>query len=121
MYITILHKVKINPIVRFTVNHQHPVVLGYLGEFFLFQGSNWKALRKYILEDRNYSSVKATIDITRQDPLTCSINDTCSDPGHKYEFPSKVNQAQSEQQVQLQPRNITSLIVGWIYMANTRL
>ena len=44
------------------------------------------ALRKFILEERNYSSVWATIDITRWDPLTRPIKHTYSDPGHKYEI-----------------------------------
>ena len=51
------------------------------------------ALRKFILEERNYSSVQATIGITRWDPLTWSINNTCSDPGHKHELSFGVTQA----------------------------
>ena len=36
----------------------------------LLQGSNWLALRTFILEERNFSPVQATLDITRWDPLT---------------------------------------------------
>ena len=65
------------------------------------QGSNWMALRKFILEERNYSPVQG-IPLPRQlitPALTLAI---------KNEFSSKVTQAQSEQQAKFQPRNKTS-------------
>ena len=42
--------------------------------------------QEIILEERKFSPIQATLDITRWDPLTWSINNTCSDPGHKNEF-----------------------------------
>ena len=58
------------------------------------QGSDWIALRKFILQGRNYISVRATTDITRWDPFTWPIKHAYSDPGHKYEFSLKVARAQ---------------------------
>ena len=58
MYFTILCRVKTNPIVKFMVNYLYPVLLGYLGGFLYS-----KALRKFILEERNYTSAQTTIDI----------------------------------------------------------
>ena len=52
------------------------------------------ALRTFILEEKNSISVWASTDITRWDPLTWSIKHTYSDPGHKYEVPLKITQAQ---------------------------
>ena len=39
------------------------------------------ALREFVLEKRKFSSIQATLDITRWDPLTWPINNTCSDAG----------------------------------------
>ena len=61
------------------------------------QGNELIALRKFIVEERSYSSVWATIDIIRWDPLSWPVNHTCSDPSHKYEFSFKVTQAQSNE------------------------
>ena len=72
------------------------------------------ALIKFILEERNYSSVWAGTDITRWDPLIWPIKHTYSDPGHKYEFSLKVIQAQSEQQTkfQIKKKNAHSRLSG---------
>ena len=40
------------------VNYLYPVPLGHLGGFLYS-----KALRKFILEERNYTSTQTTIDI----------------------------------------------------------
>ena len=37
------------------------------------QGNDWIVLRKFIIEESSYSSVWATIDITRLDPLSWPI------------------------------------------------
>ena len=42
------------------------------------------ALRNFILEERNSSTGQA--NITKWDPLTWPVNDTCSEPGPKYSF-----------------------------------
>ena len=54
------------------------------------------ALIKFILEERNYSSVWAGTDITRWDPLTWPIKHTYSNRGHKYEFSLKVTLSQNK-------------------------
>ena len=43
-------------------------------------------------------SVSETTDITRWVSLTWPINNICSDLDHRYEFSSKVTQAQSRKQ-----------------------
>ena len=71
------------------------------------------AFRKFILEERNYSSVWAGTDITRWDPLIWPIKHTYSDPGHKYEFSLKVTQAQPEEAT-FQSKNVNSRLLGRI-------
>ena len=61
------------------------------------KGSNWMALRKFILEERSYSSVWATVNSTRWDSFTWLINHACSDHVYKCEFCFKLTQAPSEQ------------------------
>ena len=73
-----------------------------------FQGTDWPALRKLILEESKLSPAQATLDITRWDPLTWPVNNTCSDPGHIYEFSFRVTQAQSEQEAKFQLKVVTS-------------
>ena len=57
------------------------------------QGYNWMFFRKFTLEEGKISLLQATLDVTRQDPLMWPINNTCSSPGHKCEFSSKVLRA----------------------------
>ena len=77
----------------------------------LLQGSNWLALRKFILNKNIYSHIQVTIDITRWDSITGPINNACSDSGHKFEF-SSITQAQSEQQAKFQQRKKISQNYG---------
>ena len=66
-----------------------------------FQGFNWMALRKFILEEGNYSPVQGTPS-PRQLIIPALIL------AIKTEFSSKVTQPQSEQQAKFQARNKTS-------------
>ena len=50
-------------------------------------------LRKFILEEGEFIPVLPTHDTAR---WTWPINNTCSDPGHRFKFSFKVTQAQSE-------------------------
>ena len=70
------------------------------------------ALIKFILEERNYSSVWAGTDFTRCDPLTWPIKHTYSNPGHKYELSLKVTLAQSEQRLNSSPKKVNSRLLG---------
>ena len=73
------------------------------------------ALRKFILQGRNYISVWATTDITRWDPFTWPIKHAYSDPGHKYEFSLKVARAQERQQAKsqvLKLKKVNSRLLG---------
>ena len=76
---------EINPIVGFMANYLYQVVPGYLGGSLPSKPWTGWPLAKF-------SSVLSAPDITRWDPLTWSINNACSDPGHKYEF-SSITQA----------------------------
>lgn len=58
IYFTILCRVKTNPVVKCMANYLYPVLLGYLGGLLYS-----KALRKFILEKRNYTSAQTTTDI----------------------------------------------------------
>lgn len=61
--------------VGFVANYQCPVHLGYICEFLLL-----KALTGWPLK---LSTMQATINITKWDPVTWPIYDTCSETGHK--------------------------------------
>lgn len=89
----------------FVANYLCLVLLGYLGGFLtskVLTGSP----QKLILESK-LSPAQATLDITRQDPLTWPVNNTCSDLAI-YEFSFRVTQAQSEQQAKFQLKVVTS-------------
>ena len=80
---------KINLIVGFVANYLCLVLLGYLGGFLHSKALIFgpiAVLRKFILEEKKYSAVQNTIDITRWYPLAWPVNNACSDPGRKYEF-----------------------------------
>ena len=70
------------------------------------------ALRKFILEKKNYSLIWSTTDITQWDPLTWPIKHAYSDPGHKYEFSLKVTQAQLEEEATFQSKNVNPRLLG---------
>ena len=58
--------------------------------------------------------MQATSDINKWDPLTWLINDTCSEPGHKYSFSLDVTQSQPEQHSKAKPKNVTTRLFGGI-------
>ena len=74
------------------------------------------ALRKFILEEMNYSSLWASTDITRWDPLTWPTKHIYSNPGHKYEFSLKVTLAQSKQTAKFQSKQTYIYIYKFIYI-----
>ena len=84
------------------------------------QGSNWMALREFVLEKRKFSSIQATLDITRWDPLNWLINNTCSDSGQKSKFSSDVKFNLSNKK-KFSQRIKSPIFMGWIYMVDTRL
>ena len=109
---------EINPIVGFVANYLC-LVLGYLGKFLYYKtltGWPWKNLLK-----KNYSHIQVTVILLDGIPslgqlimpaLTLAIN---------LSFFS-ITQAQSEQQEKFQQRKKKSpIIMGWIYIYNTRL
>ena len=66
---------------------------------------------EFILKEREFNSVLSTPDITRWDPLNWPINNTCSDPGHKFKFSVRITQAPSEQQAKSQSKTVTSRLL----------
>ena len=108
---------EINPIVGFVANYLC-LVLGYLGEFLYsksLSGWPWENL----LKKKNYGHIHVTIDITKWNPLTRPINNASSDPGHKFEF-SSISLNQSSKQSFSKGKK-SPIIMGWIYIDNTRL
>ena len=110
---------EINPIVGFVANYLC-LVLGYFGKFLHYKtltGWSWENL----LKNKNYSHIQITEILLDGIPtlgqlimpaLTLAIN---------LSFFS-ITQAQSEQQEKFQQRRKKSpTIMGWIYIANTRL
>ena len=108
---------EINPIVGFVANYLCQA-LGYLGEFLYsksLSGWPWENL----LKKKNYGHIHVTIDITKWNPLTRPINNASSDPGHKFEF-SSISLNQSSKQSFSKGKK-SPIIMGWIYIDNTRL
>lgn len=85
---------KINQVIWFVASYLHPVLLVYLGGFLPSKTPTGWLLEHIFWIKKNYSSVWATTDITRWDPLTWSIKHIYFDPGHIYEVPLKITQAQ---------------------------
>ena len=101
------------------VRYLYPVFLGYLSG--LLQGPNWMALRKFILEERSYSSIWATMLLLDGTPsvgqsiilaLTTVTNMTF------LLKLLKLNQSNEQNSCQ---RIYSPSVMRWIYMANTRL
>ena len=85
------------------------------------QSSNWTSLKKFYFRERKFSPVQATLDITKWDPLTQSINNTCSGTGHKYEFSSKLFKINQRNKHKFSQGVKPPTIMGWIYVVKTRL
>lgn len=85
---------EINQNIGLVASYFHPVLLVYLDGFLPSKALTGWLLEHIFSKKRDYSSVWAITDITRWDPLTWSIKHTYSDPGHKYEVPLKITQAQ---------------------------
>ena len=66
----LLQILKIKQIIGFVVHYLYQGLLVYPKEFLPLQGSHRMVLRKFILKEKNYSSVWSSTDITRWDPLT---------------------------------------------------
>ena len=74
-----------------------------------------------------FSPVLSSHDITRWDPVTWPIHNTCSVAGHRFKFSLRVIHTQSDEPSLSKKINLssikrkTTIIMGWIYMVNTRL
>lgn len=68
------------------------------------QCSDWLALQDFILEE----TLVLTANITKP------VNDTCSEPGHKYSVSLDVTQSQPEQYAKAKPKNVTTRLFGGI-------